>query len=179
MMKKILLTAAAIAAVAAAVPAAAQSYDRDGRDGRGGYDQTRDYNRDGRVNSADREFYYAQVRDNRDGRGDRYDRDGRDGRYDSREYQTYRWNDGSRREWIQARRIDERQAALAERIDNAARRRAISPGEARNFFFKLRNIEQMERGYKRHNRDLSRAEVRNLNYRLDLLTQELRYKART
>lgn len=176
MMKKILLTAAAVAAVAAAVPAAAQSYDRDGR---GGFDQSRDYNRDGRVNSADREFYFQNIRDDRYDRGDRYDRDGRGGRYDSREYQSYRWNDGSRREWMQARRIDERQAALAQRIDMAARRGAISPGEARNFFFKLRNIEQLERGYKRHNRDLSRVEVRNLNYRLDLLTQELRYKART
>lgn len=173
MMKKILLTVAATAALAAAVPATAQTWDRDGR---GGFDQYRDYNRDGRVNTADREFYYREIRDDR---GDRYDRDGRGGRYDSREYQSYRWNDGSRREWIQARRIDERQAALAQRIDMAARRGAISPAEARNFFFKLRNIEQLERGYKRHNRDLSRVEVRNLNYRLDLLTQELRYKART
>jgi hypothetical protein len=173
MMKKILLTAAAVAAVAAAVPAAAQSYDRYDRDGRGGFDQNRDYNRDGRVNSADREFYFRQIRDDR---GDRYDRGGR---WDNSEFRNWRWNDGSRREWAQARRIDERQAQLADRIDTAARRGAISPAEARNFFFKLRNIEQMERGYKRHNRDLSRAEVRNLNYRLDLLTQELRYKART
>lgn len=149
MMKKILLTVAATAAIAAAVPAAAQSYDRYDRDGRDGYYQNRDY------------------------RGDRYDR------YDRNEVANYRWNQGSRREWAQARRIDERQAQLAERIDNAARRGVLSPSEARNFFFKLRNIEQMERGYKRHNRDLSRAEVRNLNYRLDLLAQEIRYKART
>jgi len=165
MMKKILLTVAATAAIAAAVPAAAQTYERGDRDGRGGYDQNRDYNRDGRVDREDRD--------------DRYDRGSQYGRYDSREYRSYRWNDGSRREWMQARRIDERQAQLAERIDNAARRRALSPGEARNFFFKLRNIEQLERGYKRHNRDLSRAEVRVLNYRLDLLAQEIRYKART
>ncbi len=185
MLKKILLTVAATAALAVAMPAAAQSYDRGDRSG---FDHHRDYNRDGRVDHHDRELYERSIavrdddRDDRYDRGDRYDRDDRGnqyGRYDSREYQTYRWNDGSRREWAQARRIDERQAQLAQRIDNAARRRAISPGEARNFFFKLRNIEQMERGYKRHNRDLSRAEVRNLNYRLDLLTQELRYKART
>ncbi|MCE3290505.1 MAG: hypothetical protein K0R83_2517, partial [Caulobacter sp.] len=143
MMKKILLTAAAVAAVAAAVPAAAQSYDRDGR---GGYDQRREY------------------------RGERYDRS---------EFANYRWNDGSRREWRQARQIDERQARLAQRIDDAARRGALSPGEARNFFFKLRNTEQLERNYKRHNRDLTRAEVRILNYRMDLLQKEITYKIRT
>lgn len=146
MMKKILLTAAAVAAVAAAVPAAAQSYDRDGRDGRGGYDQRREH------------------------RGDRYDRS---------EFGNYRWNQGSRREWRQARQIDERQARLAQRIDDAARRGVLSPGEARNFFFKLRNTEQLERNYKRHNRDLTRAEVRILNYRMDLLQKEITYKIRT
>jgi hypothetical protein len=146
MMKKILLTAAAVAAVAAAVPAAAQSYDRDGRDGRGGYDQRREH------------------------RGERYDRS---------EFGNYRWNDGSRREWRQARQIDERQARLAQRIDDAARRGALSPGEARNFFFKLRNTEQLERNYKRHNRDLTRKEVGVLNYRLDLLQREITYKIRT
>ena len=173
MMKKILLTAAAVAAVAAAVPAAAQSYDRDGRDGRGGFDQNRDYNRDGRLNNADREFYYREIRDDR---GDRYDRGER---YNPGEFGNRRWNDGSRREWVQARRIDEREAQLAQRIDNAARRRALTAGEARNFFFKLQNIEQLERGYKRHNRDLSRAEVQVLNYRLDLLQREIQYKIRT
>ncbi len=173
MMKKILLTAAAVAAVAAAVPAAAQSYDRDGRDGRGGFDQNRDYNRDGRLNNADREFYNRQIRDDR---SDRYDRGDR---YNPGEFGNRRWNDGSRREWVQARRIDEREAQLAQRIDNAARRRALTAGEARNFFFKLQNIEQLERGYKRHNRDLSRAEVQVLNYRLDLLQREIQYKTRT
>lgn len=150
MMKKILLTAAAVAAVAAAVPAAAQSYDRYDRDGRGGYDQRREY-----------------------------DRRDRGERYNPAEFGDRRWNDGSRREWAQARRIDARQAQIAERIDNAARRRALSPGEARNFFFKLQNIEQLERGYKRHNRDLSRAEVQILNYRLDLLQREIQFKIRT
>lgn len=145
MMKKILLTAAAVAAVGVAVPAAAQSYDRYDRDGRDGYYQNRD-------------------------RGDRYDR---------AEFGNYRWNEGSRREWRQARQIDERQARLAQRIDDAARRGVLSPGEARNFFFKLRNTEQLERNYKRHNRDLTRAEVRVLNYRMDLLQREITYKIRT
>ena len=154
MMKKILLTAAAVAAVAAAVPAAAQSYDRYDRDGRDGYYQNRD-------------------------RGDRYDRYDRGERYDRSEFGDYRWNQGSRREWRQARQIDERQARLAQRIDDAARRGALSPGEARNFFFKLRNTEQLERNYKRHNRDLTREEVRILNYRMDLLQREITYKIRT
>lgn len=146
MMKKILLTAAAVAAVGVAVPAAAQSYDRYDRDGRDGYYQNRDY------------------------RGDRYDRS---------EFGNYRWNQGSRREWRQARQIDERQERLAQRIDDAARRGVLSPGEARNFFFKLRNTEQLERNYKRHNRDLTREEVRILNYRMDLLQREITYKIRT
>ncbi|MDB5471411.1 MAG: hypothetical protein JWR84_2971 [Caulobacter sp.] len=156
MMKKILLTVAATAAIVAAMPAAAQSYQPSDRDGRGGYDQRRDNDRRG---------------------GE--DRRGGGERYNPNEFGNRRWNDGSRREWVQARRIDEREAQLAERIDTAARRRALSPGEARNFFFKLQNIEQMERGYKRHNRDLSRAEVRNLNYRLDLLQREISFKIRT
>ena len=176
MMKKILLTVAATAAIVAAMPAAAQNYDRQSRDGRGGFDQSRDYNRDGRVNAADREFYSREVRDDR---GDRYDRDGRGERYNPGEFGNRRWNDGSRREWVQARRIDDREAQLAQRIDTAARRRALSAGEARNFFFKLQNIEQLERGYKRHNRDLSRAEVQVLNYRLDLLQREINYKIRS
>ncbi|WGM38653.1 hypothetical protein [Caulobacter sp. NIBR1757] len=150
MMKKILLTVAATAAIVAAMPAAAQSYQPNDRDGRGGYDQRRDY-----------------------------DRRGGGERYNPNEFGNRRWSDGSRREWAQARRIDARQAQLAQRIDTAARRRALSAGEARNFFFKLQNIEQLERGYKRHNRDLSRAEVQVLNYRLDLLQREIQYKIRT
>ncbi|RYF92398.1 MAG: hypothetical protein EON95_12560 [Caulobacteraceae bacterium] len=146
MMKKILLTVAAVAAVTAAVPAAAQSHDRDGR---GGYDQRRDNDRRGGAE-----------------------------RYNPNEYGNRRWNDGSRREWIQARRIDEREAQIAQRIDTAARRGALTPGEARSFFIKLQNVETLERNYKRHNRDLTNGEVKILNYRMDLLQREIRYKVR-
>jgi Ni/Co efflux regulator RcnB len=152
-MKKILLTIAATAAVVAAMPAAAQSYGQGPGPNRPGYEQDRDHRND---------------RDNRGG-------------YDNRGGEQYRmrsWSNGTRRGWAQARKIDQREAQIDQRIDSAVRRRAITIGEARNFQFKLNNIEQIEIAYKRHNRDLTRVEVRNLNYRLDLLSNEIRQKSR-
>lgn len=89
-----------------------------------------------------------------------------------------RWDQGTRREWAQARRIDQRQMQLEDRIRSAQRRRVITTGEARNFRIKLNDIEGLERRYKSHNRDLTRKEAGILNYRLDLLSQEIRRKVR-
>lgn len=89
-----------------------------------------------------------------------------------------RWDQGTRREWAQARRIDQREMQLENRIRNAQRRRVISTGEARNFRIKLNDIEAIERRYKAHNRDLTRKEAGILNYRLDLLSNEIRRKVR-
>ena len=152
-MKKILLTIAATAAVVAAMPAAAQSYGQGPGPNRPGYEQNRDH---------------------------RNDRDHRGG-YDNRGGEQYRmgnWGNGSRREWARARQIDQREAQIDQRIDNAVRRRAITIGQARAFQFKLNNVEKLEIGYKRHNRDLTSAEARMLNYRLDALSNEIRQKSR-
>jgi hypothetical protein len=111
---------------------------------------------------------------------------GRD-QYSQRQYQApayqaasrqSEWNRGTRREWVQANRIDARQEQIARRIDQAVYRGALTRYEGRTLTVKLRNIEQLEQRYKRSNRDLSRAEVRALTTRLDQLnfvvTQKIR-----
>lgn len=89
-----------------------------------------------------------------------------------------RWDQDTRRDWVQARRIDEREMRIENRIREGQRRRLLSPGEARNFRIKLNDTEQLERRYKRSGRDLTRKEVGILNYRLDLLEREVRMKIR-
>jgi hypothetical protein len=89
-----------------------------------------------------------------------------------------RWDRDTRRDWVQARRIDEREMRIEQRIRNGQRRRLLSPGEARNFRIKLNQTEQIERRYKRSGRDLTRKEVGILNYRLDNLEREIRMKVR-
>ncbi|MBI1406820.1 MAG: hypothetical protein GC145_11915 [Caulobacter sp.] len=109
----------------------------------------------------------------------------RDGYRGDRAAQVYRGGPAvraerrdDRRDWIQLRRIDQRQAQIARRIDVGLRQRALTYHEARILRTKLNQIERLERRYVRSNRDLTRAEARNLNIRLDQLTWELRYRLR-
>lgn len=110
---------------------------------------------------------------------------GRDGYRGDRVAQVYRGGPAARaerrddrRDWRKLRRIDERQAQIAYRIDVGLRQRALSYQEARILRNKLNQIERLERRYVRSNRDLTNAEARNLNIRLDQLNHELRYRLR-
>ena len=89
-----------------------------------------------------------------------------------------RWDQGTRNDWAQARRIDQREMQIENRIRRGQARRLLSPGEVRNFRIKLNDTEQLERRYKRSGRDLTRQEVRVLTMRLDNLEREIRMKVR-
>ena len=69
------------------------------------------------------------------------------------------------------RLINQREAVLAARIDQARARRQLTRNEAQRLRAELMRIEAVEHQYRR--RGLSRAEFHNLNVRLDRVQTQL------
>ena len=74
--------------------------------------------------------------------------------------------------------VNERETALARRIDTAFRRGELSPYEASRLMGQLRQIEAIEHRYRRTGRGLTANERIELNARLDRLQAQVRVEIR-
>lgn len=75
-----------------------------------------------------------------------------------------------------SREINERQALVSQRIDQAIHRGLVSRQEAYSLTTELRNFQRVERQYRYGG--LSRSEVANLDWRLNKLEHKLRTSVR-